>query len=79
MTDVDPEETAEWLEALDAVLERDGPPRAQDLLARLTERARNGGATPPYDGHDAVRQHDPARRRGSLSGRPATSSTASAR
>ena len=48
--DVDPEETAEWLEALDAVLERDGPPRAQDLLARLAERARNGGATLPFDG-----------------------------
>jgi pyruvate dehydrogenase E1 component len=37
--DLDPEETAEWLEALDSVVTTDGPGRAQDLLQRLISRA----------------------------------------
>jgi pyruvate dehydrogenase E1 component len=42
--DVDPEETAEWLEALDAVVSTDGPARAQDLLQRMIHRAARLGA-----------------------------------
>ena len=34
-TDIDPQETREWLEALDAVVEHDGPDRAQHLLERV--------------------------------------------
>jgi pyruvate dehydrogenase E1 component len=41
--DSDPQETAEWLEALDDVLRCAGPERARELLARLTERARHSG------------------------------------
>src|SRR6476661_1052102 len=41
--DVDPEETAEWLEAVDGVIAADGPARAQDLLQRvITGAARRG-------------------------------------
>jgi pyruvate dehydrogenase E1 component len=42
--DVDPVETAEWLEALDAVLREDGPDRAQQLVEALLDHAREAGA-----------------------------------
>jgi pyruvate dehydrogenase E1 component len=41
--DVDPQETAEWLEALDAVVAADGPARAQDLLQRVIAGAARRG------------------------------------
>src|SRR5436305_13638534 len=43
-TDIDPVETSEWLEALDAVVEHDGPDRARELLRRVVERAQHTGA-----------------------------------
>ena len=46
--DVDPAETAEWLEALDAVMEREGPERAHYLLETLVDKARRSGAYLPY-------------------------------
>ena len=33
--DLDPQETTEWLEALQAVIEKDGPERAHHLLEHL--------------------------------------------
>src|SRR5947209_3996840 len=42
--DIDPVETAEWLEAVDAVVEHDGPERARQLLRRVVERAQHAGA-----------------------------------
>ena len=47
--DVDAEETREWLEALSAVVNRDGPERAHYLLQRLVELARRSGAHLPFD------------------------------
>ena len=38
--DVDPAETAEWLESFDAVVNEGGPTRARYLMLRLLERAR---------------------------------------
>jgi pyruvate dehydrogenase E1 component len=46
--DVDPQETREWMEALDAVLEREGTERTHFLLARLLDQAHDYGATIPY-------------------------------
>jgi pyruvate dehydrogenase E1 component len=45
---VDPDavETSEWLEALDAVVSRDGPERARQLLTRVIERAQHAGTGP---------------------------------
>jgi len=43
--DVDPGETREWLEALEAVLRTDGPDRARDLLESLQRAARAAGIT----------------------------------
>lgn len=46
--DLDPRETAEWLESLEAVIESDGPERAHFLLDRLAEKARHAGARLPF-------------------------------
>jgi pyruvate dehydrogenase E1 component len=51
--DVDPQETREWLEALDSVLEREGPARANFLLEQLVEKARSHGAYIPYNANTA--------------------------
>ena len=37
--DVDPVETREWLDSLDAVVNEYGPDRARYLVAKLIERA----------------------------------------
>jgi pyruvate dehydrogenase E1 component len=52
--DVDPQETQEWLEALEAVLREEGPERAQHLIDTVVWEARGSGApvevglTTPY-------------------------------
>jgi len=46
--DLDPQETLEWLEALDEVIDEAGPDRASYLLERLADRARVAGAAPAY-------------------------------
>ncbi len=43
LSEVDPRETREWIESLEAVLHHDGPQRAAFLLARLADRARLDG------------------------------------
>jgi pyruvate dehydrogenase E1 component len=49
-TDIDPQETQEWLEALDAVVASDGTQRASQLIERVMERGRRVGAPPPDQG-----------------------------
>ncbi|MCX6479605.1 MAG: pyruvate dehydrogenase (acetyl-transferring), homodimeric type, partial [Mycobacterium sp.] len=39
LPDIDPDETAEWLESFDALLSRSGPARARYLMLRMLERA----------------------------------------
>ena len=51
--DVDPQETREWLDSLDAVIEREGPARANFLLEQLVARARVSGAYIPYNANTA--------------------------
>jgi pyruvate dehydrogenase E1 component len=46
--DPDSLETHEWLQALEAVIEREGPERAHFLIEKLTETARTNGVTLPY-------------------------------
>ena len=52
-TDIDPEETQEWLESLDSVLEREGPQRAHFLLERLIDKTRRSGAYLPFSAKTA--------------------------
>jgi len=47
VVDLNPQETSEWAEALDQVLDESGPDRAAYLLDKLSERARAGGAELP--------------------------------
>jgi pyruvate dehydrogenase E1 component len=51
--DSDPQETREWLEALESVLEREGPDRAHFLLEKLVEKARASGAYIPFNTNTA--------------------------
>ncbi|MFL5831852.1 MAG: pyruvate dehydrogenase (acetyl-transferring), homodimeric type [Solirubrobacteraceae bacterium] len=44
--DIDSVETSEWLEAVDAVVEHDGPDRAREILTRVVERAQSAGTGP---------------------------------
>jgi pyruvate dehydrogenase E1 component len=46
--DIDPQETREWLEALDGVLEAEGPDRAHFLIEKLIDKARRSGAFLPF-------------------------------
>jgi pyruvate dehydrogenase E1 component len=52
-TDIDPEETQEWLESLDSVIEREGPQRAHFLLERLIDKTRRSGAYLPFSAKTA--------------------------
>ena len=51
--DVDPLETQEWVEALEAVLQREGPERAHFILEALVDKARRNGAYLPYSANTA--------------------------
>ncbi|ABD69936.1 2-oxo-acid dehydrogenase E1 component, homodimeric type [Rhodoferax ferrireducens T118] len=46
--DVDSQETREWMDALSAVIEREGPERAHFLLEQLLEHARQGSIDMPF-------------------------------
>jgi len=48
-TDIDPQETREWHDALAAVIDRDGPERAHFLIDSLVDKARRSGAYLPYN------------------------------
>ena len=47
-TDIDQQETREWMEALSAVIEKEGPERAHFLLEQLLERARQSSIDLPF-------------------------------
>jgi len=51
--DPDTLETQEWMQALAAVLEREGPERAHYLLERLIDHARRSGAHIPFSPNTA--------------------------
>ncbi len=46
--DIDSVETREWLDALAAVIEHEGPERAHFILERMVEQARRSGAYIPF-------------------------------
>ena len=46
--DIDPAETKEWSEALDAVINADGPQRAHFLLERMVDATRRSGGYLPF-------------------------------
>jgi len=46
--DIDPQETREWLDALEALIEAEGPERAHFLLEALVDKARRRGINLPF-------------------------------
>ncbi|MEE8234085.1 MAG: pyruvate dehydrogenase (acetyl-transferring), homodimeric type, partial [Gammaproteobacteria bacterium] len=51
--DIDQQETQEWLEALESILEREGVDRAHFILEQLIAKARKSGAYLPYSANTA--------------------------
>ena len=51
--DRDPQETREWLDALDGVLAAEGPDRAHFLIEQLIDKARRSGAYLPFSANTA--------------------------
>ncbi|CUA82013.1 pyruvate dehydrogenase E1 component, homodimeric type [Gulbenkiania indica] len=60
--DIDPLETKEWTEALESVLEAEGPERAHYLLEKLVEQTRRRGAHLPFDATTAYQNTIPVGR-----------------
>lgn len=60
MHDVDPQETREWLDALQAVMDEEGAERAHYLLESLTDQARRNGAHLPFEATTAYVNTIPA-------------------
>jgi pyruvate dehydrogenase E1 component len=58
--DIDPEETQEWMEALQAVIEKEGPQRAHYLLEKLVDYTRRSGGHLPYEATTAYINTIPA-------------------
>ena len=58
--DVDPQETQEWLDALEGVIRHEGAERAQYLLDQLVEKARRNGAYLPFTANTAYCNTIPA-------------------
>ncbi len=69
--DIDPEETREWKEALEEVIERDGPHRAHFLIESLVDKARRSGAYLPYNATTAYLNTIPVHQEAKRPGDPA--------
>jgi len=52
-TDIDPQETQEWMDALESVLKNEGAERAHFLLDTLIDKARRSGANIPHSANTA--------------------------
>jgi pyruvate dehydrogenase E1 component len=68
--DIDPQETHEWLDAIAAVLENEGPERAHFLLETLIDKARRSGAYLPYNATTAYVNSIPTNLQAPLAGNP---------
>jgi len=68
--DTDPQETQEWLEAIEAVLEQEGTERAHFLLETLIDKARRSGAYLPYNATTAYLNTIPVHLQQKLPGDP---------
>jgi len=69
--DIDATETAEWIEAVDAVVAHDGPDRVRELLTRAVERAQHRGSGPIATLNTPYVNTIPADREAKLPGDPA--------
>jgi len=68
--DIDPQETQEWLDAIAAVLEQEGPQRAHFLLEALIDKSRRSGANLPFNATTAYLNTIPVHQQAKLPGDP---------
>jgi pyruvate dehydrogenase E1 component len=68
--DLDPQETQEWLESLDSVLEKEGAERAHFLVEKLVDHARQDGVNIPYTATTAYINTIPAHLQAKHPGKP---------
>jgi pyruvate dehydrogenase E1 component len=66
--DRDPQETREWLDALDGVLAAEGPDRAHFLIEQLIDKARRSGAYLPFSANTAYINTIPVEKQPKLPG-----------
>jgi pyruvate dehydrogenase E1 component len=66
--DPDPQETREWLDALEGVLDQEGPERAHFLIEQLIDRARRHGAYLPFSANTAYINTIPVERQARFPG-----------
>ncbi|MFQ5992383.1 MAG: pyruvate dehydrogenase (acetyl-transferring), homodimeric type [Nitrospiraceae bacterium] len=69
--DIDPQETREWLESLDSVLEREGADRGHFLLEQLIDKSRRLGVPLPFSANTPYVNTIPADREERIPGDPA--------
>jgi pyruvate dehydrogenase E1 component len=69
--DIDGEETQEWIDALEAVIENEGVERAHFLLEQMIDKARRSGADLPYSANTAYVNTIPPHLEAPLPGDPA--------
>jgi pyruvate dehydrogenase E1 component len=69
--DVDPQETKEWLDAIDGVLEHEGPDRAHFLIEQVIDKSRRSGAYIPFSANTAYINTIPVDRQSHMPGDPA--------
>ncbi len=68
LNDIDPAETKEWIEALQAVLEQDGSERAHFLIEQLVAVTRHSGFDIPFSANTAYLNTIPVDRQAQFSG-----------
>ena len=68
LNDLDPTETREWLDALEAVIENEGSERAHYLIERLVDKARRSGINLPYKANTAYINTIPPHKQARLQG-----------
>src|SRR5258705_2773142 len=68
LDDIDPQETREWLDALDGVLAAEGPDRAHFLIEQLIDKARRSGAYLPFSANTAYINTIPVEKQPKLPG-----------
>ncbi|TMH61194.1 MAG: pyruvate dehydrogenase (acetyl-transferring), homodimeric type, partial [Betaproteobacteria bacterium] len=66
--DVDPQETREWLDAIDGVIDHEGPDRAHFLIEQLIDKSRRRGAYVPFSANTAYINTIPADRQPKMPG-----------
>src|SRR6266511_4004361 len=52
-SDVDPQETREWQEAIEGVIDHEGPERAHFLIEQVIDKSRRRGAYVPFSANTA--------------------------